>query len=89
MMCSHSGNNHWNIPRVLANGTCPLKRWCSCFGIRTYLVFIIVAVYIIIAKLPHSVLNRQDKLVCPPAFKSPLFSTWGVVSLVKKFNVRF
>ena len=25
--------------------------------------------------------NRQDKLVCPPALKSPFYFTWGAVSL--------
>ena len=29
VMYNYPGNSHWNIPRVLANGTCPQKRCCS------------------------------------------------------------
>ena len=29
VMNNYPGSSHWNIPRVLTNGTCALKRWCS------------------------------------------------------------
>ena len=28
VMYNYPGSSHWNIPRVPANGTCPLKRCC-------------------------------------------------------------